>query len=79
MKMDSINDTTGTIEADELANEQEKWENENMGNYRRIYPCDNDKYKIFFKQNGNSMFQDTSASRAREEASKIQREEAIVR
>ncbi|XP_044014149.1 tubulin polyglutamylase TTLL13, partial [Aphidius gifuensis] len=74
-----INDTAGTIETDELANEQEKWENENMGNYRRIYPCDDDKYNIFFKQNGNSMFQDTSASRAREEASKIQREEAILR
>lgn len=50
-----------------------------MGNFRRVYPCDGDeKYEAFFKQNSNSMFQETAASRAREEASKIQREEAIV-
>ena len=50
-----------------------------MGNFRRIYPgpqCE--KYDPFYKQTATSMFQDTAASRAREEASKLQREETDV-
>lgn len=51
-----------------------------MGNFRRIYPCPGlEKYDPFFKQNSISVFQDTVASRAREEASRIQKEENEVR
>lgn len=50
-----------------------------MGNFRRIYPCfDEEKYQPFFTQNALSVFQDTVASRAREEASRIEREENEV-
>ncbi|XP_076676340.1 tubulin polyglutamylase TTLL13-like isoform X2 [Andrena cerasifolii] len=50
---------------------QFKWEDEHMGNFRRIYPCTGcEKYEPFFRQNTISVFQDTVASRAREEASK---------
>ena len=58
---------------------QQKWEDEHMGNFRRVYPgpqCE--KYDPFFKQTATSMFQETAASRAREEASKLQREETDV-
>ncbi|XP_011053219.1 PREDICTED: tubulin polyglutamylase TTLL13-like [Acromyrmex echinatior] len=55
---------------------QFQWEDDHMGNFRRIYPCfDEDKYQSFFTQNALSVFQDTMASRAREEASRIEREE----
>ncbi|CAL1685591.1 unnamed protein product [Lasius platythorax] len=55
---------------------QFQWEEDHMGNFRRIYPCLNeDKYQPFFTQNTLSVFQDTVASRAREEASRIEREE----
>ncbi|XP_011631674.1 tubulin polyglutamylase TTLL13-like [Pogonomyrmex barbatus] len=54
---------------------QFQWEDDHMGNFRRIYPCDEDKYQSFFTQNALSVFQDTVASRAREEASRIEREE----
>ncbi|XP_031839759.1 tubulin polyglutamylase TTLL13-like isoform X1 [Nomia melanderi] len=59
---------------------QFQWEDEHMGNFRRIYPCAGlEKYDSFFKQNSISVFQDTVASRAREEASRIQKEESEVR
>lgn len=59
--------------------EQWKWEDEHMGNFRRIYPGpDSDKYVVFFKQSGTSMFQDTVASRARQEAATVQRAEIDV-
>ncbi|XP_015433956.1 PREDICTED: tubulin polyglutamylase TTLL13 [Dufourea novaeangliae] len=55
---------------------QFQWEDEHIGNFRRIYPSkDMEKYEPFFKQNSISVFQDTVASRAREEASRIQKEE----
>lgn len=51
-----------------------------MGNFRRIYPCTGyEKYEPFFRQNTISVFQDTVASRAREEASKVQKDENEVR
>ncbi|XP_011300668.1 tubulin polyglutamylase TTLL13-like isoform X2 [Fopius arisanus] len=77
----SVNDTVGPSKVEEKSlQEHHKWEEEHMGNYRRIYPCkDDEKYNAFFKQSSTSMFQDTAASRAREEASKLQREEAIMR
>lgn len=50
-----------------------------MGNFRRIYPCcDSERYEPFFKQSSISVYQDTAASRAREEASRIQKEENEV-
>ncbi|CAK9819833.1 Tubulin polyglutamylase ttll6 [Anthophora plagiata] len=55
---------------------QFKWEDEHMGNFRRIYPCaESEKYEQFFRQTSISVYQDTAASRAREEASRIQKEE----
>lgn len=58
---------------------QFNWEDTHMGNFRRIYPChDENKYQYFFMQNTLSVFQDTAASRARDEASRIQREENEV-
>lgn len=64
---------------DDYIQRQFKWEDNHMGNFRRIYPCrSEDKYRPFFTQNALSVFQDTVASRAREEASRIQREENEV-
>ncbi|XP_063980567.1 tubulin polyglutamylase TTLL13-like isoform X1 [Diachasmimorpha longicaudata] len=77
----SVNDTVGPSKVEEKSLEADrKWEDEHMGNFRRVYPSNGDqKYDAFFKQNNTSMFQDTAASRAREEASKLQREEATMR
>ncbi|KYQ57087.1 Tubulin polyglutamylase ttll6 [Trachymyrmex zeteki] len=61
---------------DSVNKSKQYWEDDHMGNFRRIYPCfDEDKYQSFFAQNALSVFQDTVASRAREEASRIEREE----
>ncbi|KAH0626768.1 hypothetical protein JD844_001954 [Phrynosoma platyrhinos] len=47
--------------------QSEKYEEKNTGGYRRIYPSsDSDRYDKFFQHN-NSLFQETAASRAREE------------
>jgi len=54
-----------------------EWEDNNAGNYRRVYPVpegQTDKYERFFHQNLSSLFQETAASRAREEASRQQRD-----
>ncbi|KAL6421868.1 hypothetical protein ACFW04_010787 [Cataglyphis niger] len=74
------NDTTASTKSVRNENDylqrQFQWEDDHMGNFRRIYPCLNeDKYQSFFSQNPLSVFQDTVASRAREEASRIEREE----
>lgn len=80
----STNDSIGTTSKPEKLEEdylqkQFKWEDEHMGNFRRIYPCsDSEKYEPFFKQTNISVYQDTAASRAREEASRIQKEENEV-
>lgn len=78
-----INDTTALMKSERNENDyvqrQFQWEDDHMGNFRRIYPCfDKDKYQPFFTQNALSVFQDTVASRAREEASRIEREENEV-
>ncbi|MEE6503465.1 hypothetical protein FKM82_004830 [Ascaphus truei] len=53
----------------------EKYEDSHLGGYRRIYPRANaEKYEKFFKHSG-SLFQETAASRAREECAKQQLEE----
>ncbi|XP_076761257.1 tubulin polyglutamylase ttll6-like isoform X2 [Xylocopa sonorina] len=80
-KDSNINDSaTGAAKLekpdDDHLQRQFKWEDEHMGNFRRIYPCtDNEKYEPFFKQSNISVYQETAASRAREEASRIQKEE----
>uniref|UniRef100_A0A4W3J689 Uncharacterized protein n=1 Tax=Callorhinchus milii TaxID=7868 RepID=A0A4W3J689_CALMI len=55
--------------------EMEKYENENIGGFRRIYPKSGcDKYEKFLKHK-HSLFQETAASRAREECSRQLRQE----
>uniref|UniRef100_A0A8C3YL51 Tubulin tyrosine ligase like 13 n=1 Tax=Catagonus wagneri TaxID=51154 RepID=A0A8C3YL51_9CETA len=55
--------------------DQERYEDSHLGGYRRIYPGpDTDKYAPFFKHNG-SLFQETVASKAREECARQQLEE----
>lgn len=73
------NDTAASMKSERNENDytqrQFQWEDDHMGNFRRIYPCfDEDKYQSFFTQNALSVFQDTVASKAREEASRIERE-----
>uniref|UniRef100_A0A8D0L4L5 Tubulin tyrosine ligase like 6 n=1 Tax=Sphenodon punctatus TaxID=8508 RepID=A0A8D0L4L5_SPHPU len=49
----------------------EKHEEKNAGDFHRIYPSsDSQKYDKFFQHN-NSLFQDTAASRAREEHARL--------
>ncbi|XP_032093969.1 tubulin polyglutamylase TTLL6 isoform X1 [Thamnophis elegans] len=68
--------------AEEFKNCQAVWlqqaeiyEENNTGGYRRIYPdSDSDKYNKFFQQNC-SLFQETAASRAREEFARHQLQE----
>ncbi|XP_062439848.1 tubulin polyglutamylase TTLL13 isoform X3 [Rhea pennata] len=53
----------------------EKYENSHLGGYRRIYPAHGtDKYEPFFKHSG-SLFQETAASKAREQCARQQLEE----
>uniref|UniRef100_A0A8C5L7F4 Tubulin tyrosine ligase-like family, member 13 n=2 Tax=Jaculus jaculus TaxID=51337 RepID=A0A8C5L7F4_JACJA len=55
--------------------DQERYEDSHLGGYRRIYPgSDSEKYARFFKHNG-SLFQETVASKAREECARQQLEE----
>lgn len=50
--------------------QEEKYESSHLGGYRRIYPGRGmDKYEPFFKQS-SSLFQETAASRAREECAR---------
>ncbi|XP_066492312.1 tubulin polyglutamylase TTLL13 isoform X2 [Tiliqua scincoides] len=53
----------------------EKYEDSHLGGYRRIFPaCGTEKYTPFFKHSG-SLFQETVASKAREECARQQLEE----
>lgn len=53
----------------------EKYEDNHLGGYQRIYPQGKeDKYEKFFKHS-SSLFQETAASRAREECARQQLEE----
>ncbi|XP_035868225.1 tubulin polyglutamylase TTLL13P-like isoform X2 [Phyllostomus discolor] len=55
--------------------DQECYEDSHLGGYRRIYPGpDTEKYMPFFKHSG-SLFQETAASKAREECARQQLEE----
>ncbi|XP_011872483.1 PREDICTED: tubulin polyglutamylase TTLL13-like isoform X2 [Vollenhovia emeryi] len=79
--LSQMNETAALIKSERNENDytqrqQFQWEDDHVGNFRRIYPCfDKDTYQPFFTQNALSVFQDTVASRAREEASRIDREE----
>nr|CAD7258501.1 unnamed protein product [Timema shepardi] len=58
---------------------QAVWEESHMGNFRCIYPGPvKEKFERFFHQNASSLFQDTAASRAREECTRLLREEMEV-
>lgn len=58
---------------------QVAWEESHLGNFRCIYPyLGFERYECYFHQNQSSLFQDTAASRAREECARIQREELEV-
>ncbi|XP_041370172.1 tubulin polyglutamylase ttll6-like isoform X1 [Gigantopelta aegis] len=55
--------------------QQERYENSHMGNFRRIYPMPGfEKYEKFFHTSG-TLFQETAAFRARTEMARQQREE----
>ncbi|XP_070619628.1 tubulin polyglutamylase TTLL13 isoform X4 [Erythrolamprus reginae] len=55
--------------------QSEKYENSHLGHYRRIFPSyGTEKYSPFFKHSG-SLFQETVASKAREECARQQLEE----
>ena len=48
----------------------EKYENEHLGDFRRIYPiAGHEKYNQYF-ENSCSLFQTTTAAKAREEAAR---------
>ncbi|XP_069078760.1 tubulin polyglutamylase TTLL13 isoform X1 [Pleurodeles waltl] len=55
--------------------QSEKYENIHLGGFRRIFPSEkSEKYDKFFKHSG-SLFQETAASKAREECARQQLEE----
>ncbi|KAK9506683.1 hypothetical protein O3M35_008574 [Rhynocoris fuscipes] len=57
-----------------------EWEGSHLGNFRQAYPSENDKkYEAFLNINTHStLYADTHSSRAREIASKIQRDDNNV-
>jgi tubulin polyglutamylase TTLL6/13 len=57
--------------AQQWQKEIEQWENEHIGNYRRIYPTPDtvEKYEKFFTQSG-TLYSETAASKARMEQAK---------
>ncbi|CAF3334922.1 unnamed protein product [Rotaria socialis] len=56
--------------------EIEKWEDDHIGNYRRIYPTPEaiPKYEKYFTQSG-TLYSETAASKARIEQAKVQMDE----
>jgi len=52
-----------------------KYEDSHMGNFRRIYPENNEEEYEHFFANSCSLFQETAASKARSECARLQREE----
>lgn len=58
--------------AQQWQKEIEQWENQHMGNYRRIYPTvETSKYDQYFTQSG-TLYSETAASKARLEQAKAQ-------
>lgn len=58
---------------------QDKWESDHLGDFRQAYPgTDYDKYSPFFQQTQSSLYCQTAASRARDTAARIQRQEMEV-
>ncbi|OCT89704.1 tubulin polyglutamylase TTLL13 [Xenopus laevis] len=67
-----------TSQASWLA-QMEKYEESHLGGYRRIYPkAEGEVYEKFFKHSG-SLFQETAASKAREECARQQLEELRIK
>ncbi|CAF3896980.1 unnamed protein product [Rotaria sp. Silwood2] len=62
--------------AQQWQKEIEKWEDDHIGNYRRIYPTPETivKYQKFFTQSG-TLYSETAASKARIEQAKAQMDE----
>ncbi|KAK2107503.1 Tubulin polyglutamylase ttll13P [Saguinus oedipus] len=59
--------------------DQEQYKDSYLGKYRCIYPGpDTEKYACFFKHNG-SLFQETAASKAREECARQELEEICLK
>ncbi|KAL0984235.1 hypothetical protein UPYG_G00138890 [Umbra pygmaea] len=55
--------------------QMEKYEAKHLGGFHRIYPCKgSEKYEKYFKH-GSSLFQETAASKAREECARQQLQE----
>lgn len=58
---------------------QDKWESMHLGGFRQAYPGTNQsKYAPFFRQTQSSLYCQTAASRARDTAARIQRQEMEV-
>lgn len=59
--------------AQQWQREIEQWENQHLGNYRRIYPTPETipKYEQFFTQSG-TLYSETAASKARIEQAKFE-------
>ncbi|CAB4044220.1 Hypothetical predicted protein [Paramuricea clavata] len=56
-----------------------KYEDTHLGGFRRVYPNGNEeKYEKYFENSG-SLFQETTASKARTECSRIQREQILAK
>lgn len=56
-----------------------KYEDTHLGDFRRVYPNGNEeKYEKYFENSG-SLFQETTASKARTECSRIQREQILAK
>ncbi|XP_067009364.2 tubulin polyglutamylase ttll6 [Anabrus simplex] len=77
---DSSSDTPSAQTSEKTLQEniriQESWEETHLGNYRCIYPMHgSNKYAELFNQTQSSLFQETAASRAREECARLQRVE----
>ncbi|XP_013405921.1 tubulin polyglutamylase TTLL13P-like [Lingula anatina] len=55
-----------------------KYEDQHLGNFRRIYPAHGtDKYDKYFQHSAGSLFQETAAFKARSECARQQREEIL--
>jgi len=58
--------------------EQAKYEDTHLGNFRRIYPVDgSDKYDRFFHSSG-SLYQETAAFKARSECARSNRAVSLL-
>lgn len=53
------------------ADQMEEYEAKHLGGFKKIYPReDSEKYDKYFKHSSSSLFQETAASKAREECAR---------